>query len=373
MTWLRKMRPVLFAIGLALGIATLIGARSLTGGSGSDASAKPDAPTVRGGPVVLGLVDTDPSPVNYGLPPVLASGTVVAVHVKDGDEVQAGQKLYEFDATIQKQDVELAKAAVRYADTKVKEAVELAKQHTGNVDVAEKAVEFAEQNVELRKQAYGVVDANLEQLYKGEMTPPEKWAERKKSSVELYKANVEYHVAKNDLNLAKAKRDQLKTADPQVKVDEAKAAVDQAKAQQAKAQAAVDLCVVTAKTAGTVEQVTIGPGTTMGVGTRAPALWIIPAGPRAVRAELEAEFAHRVGPNLKGKTVTISDHTDPNLTYSGVVDRVPEVFLLKRASAENFLGGDTRVLEVVIKVTDPNPHGKPPLRVGQRVRVNLGQ
>jgi hypothetical protein len=31
------------------------------------------------------------------------------------------------------------------------------------------------------------------------------------------------------------------------------------------------------------------------------------------------------------------------------------------------------VLEVVITVTDPAPAGKPPLRVGQKVRVNFGQ
>ena len=35
MSWLRKMRPVLVALGLALGIATIIGAKSLTGGKGS--------------------------------------------------------------------------------------------------------------------------------------------------------------------------------------------------------------------------------------------------------------------------------------------------------------------------------------------------
>ena len=180
--------------------------------------------------------------------------------------------------------------------------------------------------------------------------------------------------ATNELSdRAAVKRDQLKTADPQVKVKEAQAAVEQAKAELAKAQSAVDLCVVRAKMPGTIEQVSIGPGTTMGVGTRAPALWLIPAGPRVVRAEIEAEFAHSVGSGIVGKTVTVSDHSDPKLTYSGVVRRVGSTFLLKRSNAENFLGSDTRVLEVVIEVSDPAPAGKPPLRVGQRVRVNLGQ
>ena len=74
-----------------------------------------------------------------------------------------------------------------------------------------------------------------------------------------------------------------------------------------------------------------------------------------------------------GKQVTVMDHSDAKLTYTGTVRDIGSTFLLKRASAENFLGGDTRVIEAVIDITDPAPAGKPPLRVGQRVRVNLGQ
>ena len=376
MTWLRKTRPVLVAVGLAVGIGSLIGARQLTSGGGS-ASAKADiapAPRVVGGPVVLGLVDTDPPPVAYGLPPVLQSGTVTKVHVKDGDEVQTGKELYEFDATIQKADVKLAVAAVDYADTKVKEAEELVKQHVENIKVAEKTVEAAERKVGLLKQYYELVDKGLETYYsKVEKIPEAEWKEKKKGDSNLYKANVDYDTAVNESSLTKAKRDQLKAANPQVKVKEAEAAVEQAKAQLAKAQSVVDLCVVRAKLPGTIEQVSIGAGSTIGVGTRAPALWLIPAGTRVVRAEVEADFAHRVGPDLQGKTVTISDHTDAKLTYTGVVRRIPPVFMLKRGNAENFPGSDTRVLEAVIDVSDPAPAGKPPLRVGQRVRVNLGQ
>lgn len=375
MTWLRKTRPVLVAVGLAVGIGSLIGARQLTSGGGS-ASAKADiapAPRVVGGPVVLGLVDTDPPPVAYGLPPVLQSGTVTKVHVKDGDEVQTGKELYEFDATTQKADVKLASTAVDYAKTKVKEAEELVKQHVENIKVAEKTVEASERKAGLTKQYYTLVEKGVETFYRTEKIPEADWPERKKSDTTLYKANVDFDTAVNELILIKSKRDQLKAADPQVKVKEAEAVVEQAKAQLAKAQAVVDLCVVRAKLPGTIEQVSIGAGSTIGVGTRAPALWLIPAGTRVVRAEVEADFAHRVGPDLQGKTVTISDHTDAKLTYTGVVRRIPPVFMLKRGNAENFPGSDTRVLEAVIDVSDPAPAGKPPLRVGQRVRVNLGQ
>jgi multidrug resistance efflux pump len=287
--------------------------------------------------------------------------------------VKSGQPLYEFDATIQTAVLEQAKAGVAYYKTKVKEAEELGKQHAKQVEQAEKAVELADRKVGLMRQYYVLVDTTLEKSYEIEKKPKETWDELKKGSADLYKAKVEFDSAMGELDAAKLKRDHLKASDPKVKVREAEAAVKQAEAEQAKAQSAVDLCVVKARTAGTVEQVTIGPGTTLGIGTLTPALWLIPSGPRVVRAEVEAEFAHRLGADIKGKSVTIYDHTDAKLTYSGTVRRKGTTFLLKRGNAENLLGGDTRVLEVVIEVSDPNPAGKPPLLVGQRVRVNLGQ
>jgi multidrug resistance efflux pump len=373
MSWFRKARPVLLIVGLGLAIGSLLGSRALTNGH-SEANAQPSGgPRAPGGPVVLGTVDTDPPPVAYGLPPVLQTGRVSKVFVKDGDEVKADQELYAFDATIQQQDVKRAEMAVAYANTQVKAAEELAKRHAGDVRLADKAVKAAERKVNLTDQQYKLVEQGLERYYKGEKIPESEWPERKKGEATLYKASVDYDTAVNELELAKAKRDELKTADPQVKVKEAEAGVKQAEAELDKARAAVDLCTVRAKTAGTVERVTISPGTTLGIGTRDPALWLIPAGPRVVRAEVEAEFAHRVGADLKGKTVTISDHSDPKLTYTGTVGRIANTFLLKRSGADNLLGNDTRVIEVVVEVKDPAPDKKPPLRVGQRVRVNLGQ
>src|SRR6266545_2451853 len=380
MTWLRKTRPILLALGLALGIGVLLGAREIThAGSNTAAKSADPGPRSNGGPVVLGLVDTDPPPVAYGLPPVLQSGTVAKVHVKDGDEITAEMirtgkdALYEFDNTIQKSDVKRAEAQVAYANTKVNEAKTLADQHAESIKSAELEVQLAGQKSELMAAYYNLVEKNLERYYTAEKIPETDWKERKKSDSGLYKAQVDYTAAVNEQSIAKRKLAQLNTVKPEVKVKEAEAAVEQAKAELAKAQSAVDLCVVRAKMPGTVEQVSIGSGTTLGVGTRTPALWLIPAGDRVVRAEVEAEFAHRVGPELKNKTVTISDHSDAKLTYSGVVRRVGSTFLLKRSNAENFLGGDTRVIEAVIEVSAPAPAGRPPLRVGQRVRVNLGQ
>ncbi len=331
---------------------------------------------------MLGTVDTDPQPVAYGLPPVLQSGTVLEKLVKDGDAVKAGQPLYSFDATLQQANVESAKATVTFAKTKVKEAEELAKQHTATIKFTrESALGAAKRKVELNRQLHNLIKKNLEDHYKRERIPEAEWPEKLKIDTTLYKANVDYDTAVGELDVVEAKLRQLEAADPQVQVKEAEAAVKQAEVAQANAQKIVDLCVVKAKTDGTVEQVTISPGATLGIGTRTPALWLIPAMPqitpgevpRVIRAELEAEFAHRVGPDRVGKTVTVSDHSDAKLTYTGTIRHIGGAFLLKRASGESLLGGDTRVIEVLIDVANSAPEGKPPLRVGQRVRVNLGQ
>ena len=378
MTWLRKMRPMLIVVGLALALGSLFGSRALNGGSdaaASDSKAAETAHQSAGGPVVLGYVDTVPPPVSYGLPPVLQSGTVsekVKI-VKDGDEVKSGQVLYAFDDTIQKADLGRAKAAVAFSKTKVAEANAGVTQYDENIKFAKLAVDMAQTKVDLNAKLYHLVETNLETFYKAEKTPPAEWADKKKGDASLYKARVDYDTATGELNLAKQKLSQLKTVDPQIKVKEAEAAVKQAEAEEVKAQAAVDLCVIRARTAGTIEQVSVSPGATIGVATRTPALWLIPAGPRVVRAEVEGEFAHRVGTDRLDKSVTIFDHTDPKLTYSGVIRRIGTSFLPKTSSTDSLFGNDTRVIPVLVEVTDPAPAGKPPLRVGQRVRVNLGQ
>jgi multidrug resistance efflux pump len=375
MTWLRKMRPLVIVLGVAGVVGSLVGARALTHGGGSEPAAKAaDAgPRPAGGLTVLGTVDTDPSPVKYLLPPVLPSGVIAKVYVNDGDEVKAGKELYAFDTTFQQTDVDRAAAQVAVARTLVAEAEELVKQHELDKKVADTTINIAQRAVEMRQKTFEFVEKQLEEDYGRNRIDRADWEDRKKASADRLKAIVEHTTALNDLDLAKLKRERLEKVNPGVKLDNAKAMVKQAESEKARAQAVVDLCVVKAKTDGTVEQLTIGPGTTLGVGTREPALWLIPAGKRVVRAEVEAEFAHRVGKDLEGKAVTVSDHTDAKLTYPGTVRRVGGTFLLKRGSPDAVLGGDTRVLEVVVEVTDPNPPGKPPLRVGQRVRVNLGR
>jgi multidrug resistance efflux pump len=377
MTWLRRVRPALYVLGVLLVVGTLVGARAMTNAHGAAEGQQTAHPAPgnekAGGPIVMGTVDSDPPPADYRLPPVLQSGTVAEVFVKDGQPVKKGDKLYEFDTSIQRHDVERANVAVLQAKNEVAKAVEGKKQHGKKVAVAEQAVEAAKMHESAAATRYRITKHNIEEALRraDEKLTQEQIDAKLANNPDLFKANADWIDAKNVRERLQAELELLKASAVDLLVTQAEIAEKQAMAEHDKAQTAVNLCTVTAKTDGTVEQVKISPGATLGIGTRDPALWIIPAGPRIVRAEIEAEFAHRVGPDLKGKEVTIMDHTNPKLTYAGRVLRVSDTFLPKRT--EGLLPNETRVLEALVEVTDPAPAGKPPLRVGQRVRVNLGQ
>lgn len=374
-----QLRYALYLVGVATVIGSLLGAKLLTGGNGDDQKAEPSRANQEKlvGPVVMGTVDSDPQPIPYGLPPVLQSGTIAEKFIKDGDDVKAGAKLYRFDTSPLEQNLNVAQKGVDVAKIKVTEAKLGLDQHAERIKNVEQEVTDADRNKELKAKLYLLIKKNLESYFRTEndkLSPDELQAKLDKDD-KLFKALVDHTQA---VSIWEQKQRELKTLATAAElianqIKQAEAVVKQAEAEVAKAQKAIDLCTICAKVDGTIEQVTIGEGATLGISTLKPALWLIPAGPRIVRAEIEADFAHRVSSKLIGKVVTIYDNTDPRLTYKGEVLRISDTYLLKRSSNEGFLGSDTRVLEAAIKVTIAAPGDKPPLRVGQRVRVDLGQ
>ena len=162
----------------------------------------------------------------------------------------------------------------------------------------------------------------------------------------------------------------LKLTPVDADVRAATAKIAQFTATVADAQNALDACTLKARVAGVVERIYATPGQTFGPGSRAPVLWIVPAGKRIVRAEVESEFAPRVA-DKEGTKVSITDSSNFAVTYEGTVRRVGTAFLAKRSQQDALALAPTYVLECVIDVTDPAPPGKPPLRVGQPVRVSF--
>jgi multidrug resistance efflux pump len=167
----------------------------------------------------------------------------------------------------------------------------------------------------------------------------------------------------------KAKLAALELAPVAEDVTRATAKVEGVQGAIAEAEAAIDACLRKAAVAGVVQQIAAAPGVTFGPSTRSPLLYLIPVGVRVIRAEAEAEFAHRMF-GTEGKRVTVYDSYNPALTYTGTVRHISPAFLPKRSAAESLsVNGPSRVLEVLIEVPDATPAGQPPLRVGQPVRV----
>ena len=378
MTRLRMMRPLLLSAAVVVVVGSLLGARLLGpgGGGGTDSSGKSPPPAVKEtiGTVALGTADSDPPPARYGLPPVLQSGQIAEVFVKQGDEVKTGDKLYRFDARPLEEKLAVAEAAVAIARSELAKAQGAADLHATTVALQDQAVEAAKRTVKLSLEAWQVGVWNKKDFYKGSGIDPALWDERLKNEPELFKQYVEHEKAKIELGLAEAKLTAVKAAkvkqlDRVVAVAEAEVRRYEAVAHEAKS--AVEMCTVTARRDGTVERVSVSPGDVMGISSVAPALVLIPSGPRVVRARVEAEFAHKVGPNQIGRVVTIQDFTDPKVTYQGRVRGLGGSFLPRRANEGSIVQNETRSLEVVVEVLDAAPPGRPPLRVGQEVRVTF--
>jgi multidrug resistance efflux pump len=378
MTRLRMMRPLLLAAAAVVVVGSLLGARLLGpgGGGGTDASGKSPTPAPKEtiGTVAIGTADSDPPPARYGLPPVIQSGQVAEVFVKQGDEVKAGDKLYRFDTRPLDRKLAEAEAALGTARAKLDEAKGEADLHATNVVLAEQAVKAAERSVELRLDAWKVGQWNKKDFYKGSGIDPALWEDRLKNEPDLFKLYVDHANAEIERDLSKKKLGAVKAAQDKKLgkvVAVAESVVKQAETAVEDAKAYIDMCTVTARKDGTVERVSVSPGDVMGISSVAPALVLIPSGPRVVRARVEAEFAHKVGPNQIGRVVTIQDFTDPKVTYQGRVRGLGGSFLPRRANEGAIVQNETRSLEVVVEVLDAAPPGRPPLRVGQEVRVTF--
>ena len=258
------------------------------------------------------------------------------------------------------------------ARANVRKAKAFEKQHQTSTDTQVQKLKAAELNVNRTQVGYNVYLTNLREAKAAQLLK-EKVEAAIENDPERFRMETAYLTAVEERDAEKLALTALQTADIGAGVAIADAQVKQAESQVAEAQTAIDLCTVRARQPGTVERVNVSPGAVLGIGTQEPAVVLVPAGPMVVRAEVEAEFAHRVGPDKKGKTVTIYDNSDDAISYQGVVRGIGTTFLPKRSLGGGFVPNETRVLEVVIEVTDPHPPGRPPLRVGQKVRVNFGQ
>ena len=342
-----------------------------------DAKPAKPAPAVSPNPhglTVLGTVDAPNGIGRVDAPafPAASGATVVAVLVHEGQEVKIGDVLLQFDDSayvLRLKQAEAALSAAQWESDKARIQKELLRNA---VDLQKLAIKKAERDRHYAKEGYDRAREMFEALLAADKmrTDVEKDRQRR-HNLELLKAEQQADDAELAVDKAQKELAVLEAKPVEADVQLAAAKINGATAAVGEAKSLIEMAKVKARSAGIVERLSAQAGMTFGPATRTPALYIVPTGARIVRAEIEAEFAHKINDRV-GKTVTICDSHNFTHTYEGRVARIGTSYLPKRGSAENFTVNPTQVLECEIEVTDPTPAGKPPLRVGQPVRVVFG-
>jgi multidrug resistance efflux pump len=381
MTGMKALRTLPWVFGGCLVVASSVGANRLlhptdgqppAGGDGG-----PGRPAVTaGGVIILGHVDSDPPPIPVGPPGLAMSAAVTKVLVKEGQEVQPGTPLVQFDDAMYQAKLRQAKAELEAAKADLTKAERAVQIHARQVEAQKSVVKSteaqlrdAEDLLQAGKDKFERILAAERNLSTGQPLTESDKAQRRRENEDLRKGEMAVNQLRAQLDGEKAKLDILTMTPVAEDVKRAQAKVAGTEGAVAEAQAAIDASLRKAEVAGVVQQVAAAPGMTFGPSTRAPLVYLIPAGPRVIRAEAEPEFAARVA-GSEGKRVTVYDSYNFALTYTGTVRHISPAFLPKRSSADALsVNGPNRVLEVLIDVADPAPPGKPPLRVGQPVRV----
>jgi membrane fusion protein (multidrug efflux system) len=350
---LRPRLTVCLGLLVVAGLATyaLLTERSHAGDGSAAATSSPEDELK---PVAIAWVDT-PDGVTSLYP--TRPGRVVEVKAEEGKEYKKGDLLFRMDDTIERIKVAQAEDDLKIAEKQVAEALQKQKQHEKTVEanrarikVFRKDVKFAEQEL---KRALEAKEARLT---------------TSKALIAKAKAGVEKAEAAVDAAELGVKA--LEAFDPQVGVDQARLLV-QAKREQLKAaNEALKQCEVTAPFTGVLLRSSVTDGDVLGPQPRQPAMVFARLDSLIVRAEVEQEFARRFRDSV-GQRATITDDSGGKEKWFGTVQRVSKWYAKRRYRILDPLEfNDVRTLEVIIRVESDLK--KEPLRIGQRVRVDLG-
>jgi len=343
-----------WSVGLAaLAVSAAVGIYALNpdlGGQGGRVTAQtPTEPNSR--LVCYGLVDVD-----FGVLALypLQSGRVVEAPTRENQVVKQGTPLLKLDDRLAQFRVKQAQADHAAAAAQLAQARHLPKQYEAKMRQQQAAVAAAEADA---RAAQFVLDRKR-QLEKDRLANP----------LEVSAAAELVAKAKAAVSAEQAKLTELGLVEPLQQVARAEADEQAKKAQLEQAEFALAECTLRAPADGQVLQILIGPGNVAPADPRQPAVMFCPTGPRLVRAEIEQEFAGRIGVS---QAVTVEDEYGRGTPQTGKVTRVAEWYARPRSQAADPLKAmtsDVRTLECIIAL-DPSQHH---FRLGQRVRVKAG-
>jgi multidrug resistance efflux pump len=284
-------------------------------------------------------------------------GRVTDLPVKEGTEVKKGTVLLRVDDTVAKIRLAEASIAVEAALKQVEQAQDLVVQRDRQIDAQKAAVQAAESHVGLAKAKYAQVKFLHDKKVRGN---PEDL-----KVVEKLVKEAEAGVAAE-----KAKLALVESTRPQRAVELAKLDVLAKQEQVGKAAYALKQCEIEAPSGGRLLRKLVSVGDVLGPNPQGPALIFQPAGQLIIRAEVEQEFAGAFNHSMKaGDEVQIFDEVRGGPVIKGKIQRISSWIAQRRSVLpEPRQFNDIRTLEVIVM-----PEKQDGLRIGQRVRVELGR
>jgi multidrug resistance efflux pump len=344
---MRQLGRWLWIIGVFLTAATVTGARLVMASRSATVPTSESSAPASTAVACFGYVDVDGGVTAlYPLQP----GRVERVCVRENDEVTAGTVLLRLDARQAEQLVRQAQADLDAAQAQLVRARKGIEQQ--RLREAEQAA--AVDAVRHRLKAAELVLARQQDLLNVAANEKEVAASRERCA-ELQAG----------LRAEEDKLEELRLNDPALDVRRAEADVSAKQARLDQSRLALDECQLKAPADGKVLRVQVGPGDVLGPQPARPIVLFCPKAPRIVRAEIPQEFAAGVE---SGQTVVIHDDTRAQMTWRGKIRLLSDWYTHRRSMWQDPLQyNDVRTLECTIDL-DP---GQPPLRIGQRVLVQV--
>lgn len=282
----------------------------------------------------------------------LQGGRIVEVLVHEGDAVKSAAPILRLDDHQARYLLQQAQADWKAAQAQLAQARKGPAQHQSKIAQQKSAIDAADKRASAARHAH----------------------DRKRSLAKIQQLSAEEVAAAEDLLKeaeagARAEREKLRElelVDPRLGITQAEEDVAAKRARVDQAEHGLAECTLRAPCDGVVLRVLVGPGDVLGPQPRMPAVQFCPNGPRFIRGEVTQEFADQV---RLGAAAEIQNDNGAADSWHGKVTHVSDWYTQRRSILlEPLQVNDVRTLECIVSV-DP---GQPLMRIGQRVRVIIG-
>jgi HlyD family secretion protein len=341
----RFLLPVLALVSLTFALSWTLAARPKH--PPTEPLAAPPVPSSQQAVAAVGLVEPETENIDISCP---VSGLVTAVYVNAGDRVQAGQKLFSLD------DRDLQ------ADLRVKEAaLEAAKAKLQKLEQQPRAEDIPPAEAKVREAQANVADAEVQ------MKLIESVQDRRAVREEdVQRRRIAYKAAQARLSEAQSQLALLKAGAWKPDIAVARSEVAQAEAQVKQVKTNIDRLTMTAPMDGVILQKKVRVGQFAQCGPTSEPLIMMGGGAHLnIRADIDENDAWRVRPNTAAVSYVRGD-TKQQFPLE-FVRFEPYVVPKKSLTGDSTERVDTRVLQAIFRISDPNA----PVYVGQQMDVYI--